>query len=177
MIKQLSTKSVYENLWMKVREDEVEFPNGHKGIYGVVEKDHFSLIVPFDGAFFHLVKQYRYPIGTYSVEFPQGKHESVSAINAIDLANEELEEEIGLKTKSIIQIGFFYEAPGFSNQGFHVFFATDLYQGEKKPDITESDLEHIKMTIEEFEQAIISGDITDAPTISAYGLLKAKKLI
>jgi 8-oxo-dGTP pyrophosphatase MutT (NUDIX family) len=177
MIKQLSTKTVYKNPWMTVREDQVEFSNGHQGIYGVVEKDHFALIVPFDGRHFHLVKQYRYSTGVDSIEFPQGKHEDATAMSPIDLANAELEEEIGLRTKKIEEIGFFYEAPGYSNQGFHLFLATDLYEGQAKPDMTESDLVHVTMTVEEFEQAIIKGEITDAPTISAYGLLKVKKVI
>lgn len=177
MIKQLTTKIVYKNPWMKVREDGVEFSNGHQGIYGVVEKDHFALIVPFDGTHFHLVKQFRYPTNNYSVEFPQGKHENNPSINPIDLANAELEEEIGLTALSMRKIGFLYEAPGYSNQGFHLFLATDLKKGENKPDITEADLTHIKMTVDEFEQAVVSGDITDAPTISAYGLLKVKKII
>jgi len=174
MIRQTSTKTVYKNPWMTVREDKVEFPNGHKGIYGVVEKDHFALIIPFDGTHFHLVEQYRYPTGEQSIEFPQGKHEDNPTINPIDLANAELEEEIGLVANEMNEIGFLFEAPGYSNQGFHIFFATDLSEGQKKPDVTETDLVHHKMTIEEFEQAVLSGKITDAPTISAYGLWKIK---
>ncbi len=177
MIKQLTTKIVYKNPWMKVREDKVEFSNGHQGIYGVVEKDHFALIVPFDGTHFHLVKQFRYPTSSYSIEFPQGKHEADPSMNPVDLANAELKEELGLTAGAMTEIGFFHEAPGYSTQGFHLFLATDLKKGEIKPDITETDLIHIKMTILEFEQAILKGDITDAPTISAYGLLKASKII
>lgn len=177
MIKQLSTKTVYQNPWMKVREDQVDFENGHTGIYGVVEKDHFALIIPFDGKHLHLVKQFRYPTGQHSIEFPQGKHNDNASIDPTELASAELEEEIGLKTESLEEIGFFYEAPGYSNQGFHVFLATDVYEGERKPDLTEVDLVHLKMTVAEFEQAVVSGEITDAPTISAYGLLKARKII
>lgn len=177
MTKQLSTKIVYQNPWMKVREDEVVFSNGHKGIYGVVEKDHFALIVPYDGHYFHLVKQYRYAIGEHSIEFPQGKHEDRLPIDLLDVASSELEEEIGLRARSLKKIGFFYEAAGYSNQGFHLFLATDLYKGTKKPDLTEADLLHIPMSLKEFEKSIISGSITDAPTISAYGLLKAKGIV
>lgn len=177
MTKQLSTKTVYKNPWMTVREDDVEFSNGHQGIYGVVEKDHFALIIPFDGTHLHLVEQYRYATGKQSIEFPQGKHEDNASISPIDLANAELEEEIGLVSAEIKEIGFFYEAPGYSNQGFHIFFATDLSLGKKNPDVTETDLIHHKMTVSEFEKAVLSGKITDAPTISAYGLLKIKKLL
>lgn len=177
MIKKLDTKIVYKNPWMTVREDTIAFSNGHKGIFGVVEKDHFALIIPFDGLHFHLVQQFRYATGEQSIEFPQGKHETSSAITPQDLANAELEEEIGLVASEMIEIGFLYEAPGYSTQGFHIFFATTLSSGQKNPDETEVDLIHCKMTAEEFEQAVLNGKITDAPTISAYGLLKMKKLV
>jgi ADP-ribose pyrophosphatase len=177
MIRQLSSKIVYKNPWMTVKEDEVEFANGHKGIYGVVDKSDFALIIPYDGKFFHLVKQFRYPTKQESVEFPQGKHEGTSDANSLELAKAELLEETGLKAKTMTHLGFFHEAPGYSNQGFHIYLATDLIQKENNLDVTEVGLEKMTMSINEFEQAVSNGKITDAPTISAYGLLKIKKQI
>ncbi len=177
MIKQLATKVVYKNPWMTVREDEVEFANGHTGIYGVVEKDHFALIVPFDGTHFHLVSQFRYATQEQSIEFPQGKHENDPSLDAVALAKAELQEELGLTATQFEKIGFLYEASGYSNQGFYVFLATELSEGQTNFDQTEADLLHLKMTVQEFEQAVIAGQITDAPTLSAYGLLKIKKIV
>ncbi|MCA9369878.1 NUDIX hydrolase [Candidatus Woesebacteria bacterium] len=177
MIKQLSSKTIYQNPWMKVREDQVLFANGHQGIYGVVEKDDFALIVPFDGTHLHLVRQYRYPIREYSLEFPQGKHEDNTRASPTQLATAELEEELGLKADSMHEIGFLREAAGYCNQGFHLFFATELNQGVTKPDATEAELEHIKMTPTEFEQAVCDGSIVDAPSVSAYGLVMMKGLL
>lgn len=177
MIKQLTTKVVYRNPWMVVREDQVEFPNGHTGLYGVVEKTDFALIIPFDGQHLHLVKQYRYPTKSYSIEFPQGKHEDDATIDPTLLAKAELQEELGLIATKMTEIGFFHEAPGYCNQGFHLFWATEFTQGQTTPDQTEADLEHVILTPQEFEQRVSSGDITDAPTISAYGLAKIRKLL
>lgn len=177
MIKQISSKIVYKNPWMVVNEDEVEFPNGHRGIYGVVDKSDFALIIPYDGERFHLVRQFRYPTKQESIEFPQGKHEDSPDANPLELAKAELLEETGLEAKNMLHIGFFHEAPGYSNQGFHIFLATDLTQRENNLDITEAGLEKITMSVEEFEQAVSNGEISDAPTISAYGLLKIRKQI
>lgn len=174
MTKQLSTKIVYQNSWMKVLEDEVEFQNGHKGIYGVVDKSDFALIIPFDGKKFHLVKQYRYPTKQESIEFPQGKHEDNPDEDPYLMAQAELLEEIGFEAGELQHIGFLHEAPGYSNQGFHVYLATDLVRKETKLDLTEAGLERLELTLQEFSQAIDSGEITDAPTISAYGLLVIK---
>ncbi|MDA1079955.1 MAG: NUDIX hydrolase [bacterium] len=177
MIKRKSGKTVYKNPWMEVREDQVIFQNGHEGIYGVVHKDHFALIIPFDGEKFHLVKQYRYAPQTYSIEFPQGKHEDADNSDHQKLAQAELAEELGFTSDAMQKIGFMLEAPGYSDQGFHIYLATNLKSGEKKFDKTEAGLEHIQMTKDELEKAITDGSIVDAPTIAAYGLLKLKNVV
>ncbi len=40
----LSSREVYRNHWMRVREDEILRANGEKGIYGVVEKHDAAII-------------------------------------------------------------------------------------------------------------------------------------
>ena len=74
-IKRIESKVVYKNRWMTVREDRVSRPNGDHGLFGVVVKPDFSLIVPFDGERFHMVQQYRYPVDGRYWEFPQGSLE------------------------------------------------------------------------------------------------------
>jgi len=44
----LSSREVYRNHWMRVREDEILRSNGAKGIYGVVDKDDSAIILPLD---------------------------------------------------------------------------------------------------------------------------------
>ena len=45
MIERLRGRIAYENPWMTVHEDKVRFPNGDEGIFGVVEKPDFAVIV------------------------------------------------------------------------------------------------------------------------------------
>lgn len=175
MIKKLASKVVYKNPWMTVREDEVEFPNGHTGIYGIVVKTDFALIIPFDGTHFYLVSQFRYPLQKVSLEFPQGKHEDDPTADPLEMARDELREETGLLTKNIKEIGYLYEASGYSTQAFHIFYATDLHAGKKELDATEVGLETQKVTPEELETLILNGTLSDAPTVSAYGLWKMKR--
>ena len=62
-IETTSTRLVYENRWMRVREDMIRRRDGSSGIYGVVEKPDFVVIVPVeDDGRLHLVEQYRYPV-------------------------------------------------------------------------------------------------------------------
>ncbi|MEO6799555.1 MAG: hypothetical protein ABI178_06435 [Rhodanobacter sp.] len=57
---------------MTVTEDKIRRPDGSDGIFGVVHKPDFLLIIPFDGNCFHMVQQYRYPVAWRFWEFPQG---------------------------------------------------------------------------------------------------------
>lgn len=177
MIKQLSSRIVYENKWMKVREDEVEFPNGNKGIYGVIDKPDFALIIPLANQTFYLVRPYRYPVEHAYWEFPQGSYEEDPNINPKELARNELREETGLVAKYIEKIGYQYEAYGFSSQGFHIFLARDFEQKERSLEATEEGMEVRQFSISEFEKLVKDGEVRDAPTVSAYGLLKMEKVI
>lgn len=177
MIKQKSSKIVYQNKWMVVKEDQVEFANGTEGIYGVVEKPDFVLIIPYQDGKLHLVKQYRYPVRGSYWEFPQGSYEENPAMDIQTQVWKELREETGLINASLMQLGHPYEAYGFSNQGFYVFLATDFVQGERELETTEVGMENKTVTIAEFEQMVQVGEIKDAPTIAAYSLLRIKKLV
>jgi ADP-ribose pyrophosphatase len=56
-IKTLSSREVYRNRWMTVREDAIRREDGTEGIYGVVCKADFSLVIPYVGGSFFLVEQ------------------------------------------------------------------------------------------------------------------------
>lgn len=71
-IRTTGSRLVYENRWLRVREDRIERPDGSPGLYTVVEKLDFSLVVPVDADGFHLIEQYRYPVRGRYWEFPQG---------------------------------------------------------------------------------------------------------
>ena len=178
-INQLSSQTVYQNKWMRVREDKVEFPNGQRGVYSVVEKPHFSLIIPVNRATRQviLIQQFRYPVQEILWEFPQGAVENNANLTPQEVATQELAEETGLAAGKMTQLGFLYEAYGFSTQGFYVFIAEDLKQVESSPEETEHFLEQRPFSIAEFEQLVEEGQIKDGPSVSAYGLLKVKKFI
>lgn len=177
MIKKLSSKIVYKNRWMTVREDEVEFKNGVKSIYGVVEKPDFSLIVPFNENKFYMVRQYRYPVQNSFWEFPQGSNEEKPDIDPRELALDELEEEVGLVAKKIKHIGFLYGTYGYSSQGFNVFLASDFSEGKQQLEDGEQGLEVGHFSVKDFERMIKNREIRDAHTVSAYGLLKVQRIL
>lgn len=92
----LGTRQVYANAWMSVREDDVLRPDGSPGIYGVVDKPDYALIIPLDGDRVHLVEQYRYPVAARRWEFPAGTAPNRADAEPAALAAQELREETGL---------------------------------------------------------------------------------
>jgi len=171
-IRRLSTRVVYENRWMRVREDQVRRADGSDGVYGVVEKPDFALIVPLadDGGLW-VVEEFRYPVGERFCEFPQGSWEDRPDAHPDLLARSELREETGLQAASLRRLGHLYEAYGFSNQGFDVWLATGLREGRADRSPEEQGMRARKLDRAEWNAMIAGGRVKDAPSVAAYGLL------
>lgn len=116
----LSSRVVYRNRWMSVREDRITREDGPEGTYAVVDKPDFALVIPYENDGFWLVEQFRYPIRRRAWEFPQGSWNAVSGAPE-DLARAELAEETGLLASQVENLGHLYGAYGFCSQGFGVY--------------------------------------------------------
>jgi 8-oxo-dGTP pyrophosphatase MutT (NUDIX family) len=165
----LSSREVYRNHWMRLREDEILRSNGKRGIYGVVEKDDAAIILPVDNGHVWLVEQYRYTIQERALELPQGGWE-MEVEDPEELARGELKEELGLDAAQMTYLGWNWIAYGFNRQKQHVFLATGLTEAEKDPDPEEHDLVVRCVTVGEFEEMMLDGTVRDNCTLAAWGL-------
>jgi len=172
-----SSKVVYRNRWMTVREDSIVHPNGKPGIYGVVEKADFACIAAVQAGRIRLVEQYRYPIGARFWELPQGSWEDEPDADPLMLARAELREETGLTARTMTHVARMYEAYGYSTQAFNLFLATDLTQGETELDVEEQGLVSRAFDIAEVQRMIVEGVIVDVTTVAAFGMLRLKGLV
>ncbi|GAA3794776.1 NUDIX hydrolase [Sphaerisporangium flaviroseum] len=167
VIRQVSTHVVYSNAWMTVREDRIERPDGSPGVYGYVVRPDFVLVIPEENDGFHIVEEYRYPIGRRTWSFPQG---SAEAETREDEARRELAEETGLRAERLRHLGRMDNAHGMTDQGLHVYLATGLTEGQTDREHTEQDMRQRWVHRTEFVQMILSGSITDSSSIAAYML-------
>jgi len=165
----LSSREIYRNQWMRLREDEILRSNGQRGIYGVVEKDDAAIILPVDGDRIWLVEQFRYSIQERALELPQGSWE-MEVASPEELARGELKEETGLEAEKMIYLGAHWIAYGFMRQKQHVFVATGLRQTEKEPDDEEHDIVVRNLPVSEFEQMMLEGKVCDGCTLAAWAL-------
>ncbi len=174
-IKTISSREVYRNPWTSVREDVIERSNGQRGIYGVIDKDPASIIIPLDvteeGEFVYLIEQFRYTVQGTFMEFPQGGWETPDVVPE-ELARGELREETGLTADKMTKLADLWIAYGVMNQMHHVFLAEGLTPGEPDPDAEEHDLQLHRVAVNDFEEMLLDGRVMDNCTAAAWGLYK-----
>jgi 8-oxo-dGTP pyrophosphatase MutT (NUDIX family) len=166
-----SSREVYRNAWIRVREDQVERQDGSTGVYGVIERDDFALVLPAERDGFWLIEQFRLPLGRRSWEFPQGTWGQGNGGTAEELARAELAEETGLRAAELRHLGHLDLAPGLSTQEFDVWLATGLTAGPTAREATEADMRQVFVTEQELRYMIRDGRFTDGPSLAAYSLL------
>jgi len=174
-IKTISSREVYRNPWTSVREDVIERDNGQRGIYGVVDKDPASIVIPLEvtaeGEFVYLIEQFRYTVGGTFAEFPQGGWEQAE-VDPEELARGELREETGLEAERMTLLSTLQIAYGVMNQKHFVFLAEGLTHGAAQPDAEEHDLVVRRVSVPEFERMVLGGEIVDNCSVAAWGLYK-----
>ncbi len=170
-IAQISSREVYRNRWMSVREDIIRRPDDSTGIYGVVDRPDYAVVIAVDGDRVALVEQFRYPLDARRWEFPMGTVPGETDIEPSELAARELREETGLTAGSLAVLGRLDVAPGIMSQRGWVFLATDLTEGEPDREHEEQDMHFAWFERSRFEEMIRTGEVTDAQSIAAYAHL------
>ena len=176
-IRTTATRIVYENRWMRLREDAIVLQDGSPSIYGVIEKADFAIIAAVENGMIHLVEQYRYPVKGRFWELPQGSWEDAPGTDPLELARAELREETGLTAETMLHVGHLFECYGYSNQGFDIYLAQGLTEGEARREHTEQDMISRAFPVDEVLAMISGGAIKDAATVATLGLLRLKGLI
>jgi 8-oxo-dGTP pyrophosphatase MutT (NUDIX family) len=165
------SREVYRNPWIRLREDTVEREDGSTGVYSVVEKPDFALVIAVERGGVWLVEQFRHPVARRAWEFPQGTWTRGSTGTPEELARAELAEETGLRAARMTHLGHLDLAPGLSTQEFDVWLATDLTPGPTAREATEADMVAAFVTEAELRAMIRDGRLTDGPSLAAYALL------
>lgn len=167
--KKISSRTIYENDWMEVREDHVVNPGGGENLYGHVRfKNRAVAIIALDDANnTWLVGQDRYTLGAYSWELPMGG----APLDEPPLvaAKRELQEETGIRAANWEELMRLHPSNSITDEVGFAYVATDLSYGETEFEETE-DLKIRKLPLEDAVKMVIHGQITDA--ISAAALLR-----
>ena len=170
-IRTLASSVIYSDNWIRLRRDDIERSDGSRGTYAVIERANFALVVPAENGGFHLVEEYRYPVGRRSWSFPQGGFPHGESGTPEELARMELAQETGLRAGRMTHLGSLTAAHGMSSQYADYFLATDLVPGPPDPEPEELGIRHAWVTRKEFEDMVRDSRITDDSSLAAYALL------
>ncbi len=121
-----------------------------------------------------LIKQFRYTFQREIYELPAGTIEAGE--DPLSAAKREIEEEIGFQGHSWHHLGDICSAPGFCTEMLHCFVVQDLFEQKQQEDFGEL-ISVEEWTLLKLEDAIRSGIIHDAKTISLYAMAKLKGFI
>jgi 8-oxo-dGTP pyrophosphatase MutT (NUDIX family) len=170
----INQKEIYENPWIKLTEFEVINPAGGKGIYGKVHFNNFAVgVIPLDAELnTWLVGQYRFPLGRYSWEIPEGGGNLLE--DPIEEAKRELLEETGLVAGEWTEILNMHLSNSVTDEHAIIYLARKLEQREPSPEETEK-LEVKKTSLDEAIRMVETGEITDSMSVAA--ILRVQLLI
>jgi len=170
----LQSELKFETPWIKVTKHDVLNPAGKPGIYGVVSFKNIAIgILPLDKDLnTWLVGQWRFPLGQYSWEIPEGG--GPHGVDPILSAKRELKEETGLIAKKYTVLGKIHTSNSVCDEYGILYLAQDLQQSDAEPEESE-DLQIKKLPFTEAYQMVMDGRITDS--LSMVAILKTKVLI
>ncbi|MBK8048972.1 MAG: NUDIX hydrolase [Anaerolineales bacterium] len=162
----LTSRSIYENKWMQVREDDAQMPDGRTTIYGVVTLGECVGVLPFvDPEHVIMVRQYRYVFGeNHRWEMPTGG--MYAGEDPLVAARRELQEEIGHTAGRLEWVSSFYSSKSVCDEKAHLYLGYDLTPAVLPPDDTEFQ-EIATMPFQRVLEMVYTSEIRDAMTVIA----------
>jgi len=168
----VSSKHIYRNPWMSLREDIAMMPNGRTTVYGVVTFGECVGVVPFlDEDRVLLVRQYRYVQGDARWEIPTGEVKEGECPE--EAAQRELQEEVGYRAERLTWVNDNYTSKCICEETAHLYIGEGLSVAPRAPD----DTEFIEIRPFPFSTAlrmVIDCQIMDS--MSVIGILHAARL-
>ena len=170
--KTLSSRPVYQNPWMSLREDVAEMPNGQTTLYGVASFGDCVGVVPLmEDHRVLLVRQYRYVQKDARWEIPTGGVKGGESL--VEAAQRELEEEIGYHAGRLTRVCSYYTSKAICEETAYLYIGEQLSPARRPADETE----FIEVRAFEFDEAlrmVVDCEIMDS--MSVIAILHAARL-
>jgi len=162
--KTISSREVYQNKWMRLREDVAEMPNGRSTIYGVIECADAVGVLPFvDDDHVVMVRQFRYVFGEdHRWEMPTGGVKPGET--AESAARRELQEEAGYDAGELRHVCTYFTSKSIMREAGHLYIGRRLTKVEAIPDDTEF-FEIAIMPFTQVLQMVNASEIRDSMTV------------
>ena len=161
----LSGQPVFEGVLLKIQRDNARAADGTECVREYTLHPGASAIIPvFDNGDLLLERQWRYPLNRSFLEFPAGKLDAGE--DPLASAIRELREETGFSASEWARAGQMHPVISYSTEVIHLFFAKGLTKGVAALEAGEC-LDVVRLSQDDFFQAVHSGQVTDAKTMTA----------
>lgn len=164
--KTLSTREIYKNKWMRLREDLAELPNGRTTIYGVCEFGECVGVLPFvDDQNVLMVRQFRYVHQeNQRWEMPTGGIRPGESRE--QAAQRELMEEGCYRAEQLTWISSYHTSKSVCQETAHLYIGRGLITADAPPDDTEF-FERAVLPFEEVLRMVTTSEVRDSMTVIA----------
>ncbi len=164
------SRPIYENPWLKLREDRVADARGEEATFGVITMKPGVTVLPMDeNHHVHLVREFKYGLGEPTLEAVSGAIESGETPEQAGLR--ELGEEVGLVAAEWVDMGVVNPFTTVVNSPNHMFLARKLSKLRPMRQ-RESSLEVVEAPFEQALDWVLDGTITHGA--SCVLILKTK---
>jgi len=162
---QITSRRIYANKWMALREDQVRLPDGRETIYGVVDCGNCVGVLPFvDPGHVVLVGQYRYVAQKFTWEMPTGGVRPGETLESA--AQRELAEEAGQRAGRLTWISTYHTSKSVMNETAHLYLGESLTSIDQPADETEF-IERQIFPFHDVLEMVRRAEITDSMTVIA----------
>jgi len=171
MWKILSSRDVYKNPWLKVKEDKVIIESGRERTFTTVDiKPGVSVLVVDEKMSAYLSKGYQYALDEEITGVTAGGGID-DGESPLECAKRELKEETGFIASEWIELGKVHAiTSGIISSPNYLFLARNIEFGEKSLEDTEK-ITTSKLPLKDAFDMVISGEITHSA--SAVLIMKA----
>lgn len=168
------SEEIYRGRILDVYKDTVLLENGTEAIREVVHHPGGACVVPLtsDGCVL-MVRQFRYPHHTETLEVPAGKLEYGE--DPLQCAVRELKEEVGGEADSLESLGSLFPTPAYDEEVIYMYLARQITETSTQSLDADEFLDVVRIPLTDAVQMVMENRIRDAKTQIA--LLKTAFLL
>ncbi|MCE2981070.1 MAG: NUDIX hydrolase [Betaproteobacteria bacterium] len=169
----MDSTAVFDGALLKVRRDRVRLPDGREALREYILHPGAAIILPvLDDGRVILVRQYRYPVGRETLEFPAGKIDAGESSRAT--AERELLEETGYRAGCLEFAFTVHPCVGYADERIDYYLATRLLHVGHPGEDGEF-LSTVVSPLDELLRQADAGEQTEAKTLlGAYWLARRR---
>ena len=160
--KTIKSNLVFDGKVLHVYNDEIALEDGRKSTREIIHHYGGVCVLALVDGKIPLVKQFRYAYKKEMFELPAGKLEKGE--DSYTAGIRELEEETGLKTELLVDFGFMYPSPGYTDEIIHLYFTNKVTKTKMHLDFDEN-IDVYYFSLDEILEMIANNEINDAKTV------------